>query len=240
MSYVPKASSCLAFGPLLLVLASTFRTIHSFIVPSRVDLPSRTRCVFPSLLTPMSTTVPTRLAAIHARRRKFDDDDDTYDDEYINELINEKFDDFGDDDILDVDTIESNKSHGVPDGTDDERYEYARMGRRRGQGKVRYGEEEGGISSDDDIIDADQSSYSTGSRRENRGTTRGHDQVYDEDEGDDSYDDDNEFFEEGILIPNPTLDAVDPEGAADRIGELFVDPKWWRDAAAIATVIVAV
>lgn len=47
-----------------------------------------------------------------------------------------------------------------------------------------------------------------------------------EDVVNDYYDDDNEF--DGI-IPNPLLDNIDPEGSAERIGELFSDRQFWID-----------
>ena len=62
--------------------------------------------------------------------------------------------------------------------------------------------------------------------------------MYDDDEDFDE-DDEAEEYEEGILIPNPILDSIDPEGAADRLDELFGDPKWWRDTAAVLAVTLA-
>jgi hypothetical protein len=49
----------------------------------------------------------------------------------------------------------------------------------------------------------------------------------------DRYDDDDDDDEgyggifEDILIPNPILDNIDPDGAAERFPELASDPKFW-------------
>lgn len=72
---------------------------------------------------------------------------------------------------------------------------------------------------------------------------------YDEDDDDDDeyYDDDEEYDDEfdvdfefnrvevdeeyasDILIPNPILDNIDPDGAGERFGEIARDPTFWRD-----------
>jgi hypothetical protein len=39
----------------------------------------------------------------------------------------------------------------------------------------------------------------------------------------------DEEYEADILIPNPILDNVDPEGASERFGEIAKDPTFWRD-----------
>ena len=180
-----------------------------------------------------------------------DDDVDEYDDEYIDNLINEKFDDVDFDDDLDDDDdfiIDAEvEDRSIDDDEDDREYEYARVGRRRGRGAERYEE---GRSAD--------AVSSSSSRREQRRRRRGSygDDVdeYDGygaefDEEDDDYEEDyeedydsddedeDEDFEEGILIPNPILDSVDPEGASERIGELFEDPKFWKDMAVVALVV---
>ena len=192
------------------------------------------------------------------RRRGFNkgsssaDDDDEYDDEYIDNLINEKFDDVDFDDDFDDDDddedfiIDAEVEDRSTADDDDREYEYARVGRRRGRGAERY--EEGGS--------ADAVSSSSSSRREQRRRRRGsygddvdeydgYDAEFDEEEDDygedyeEDYDsdDEDEDFEEGILVPNPILDSVDPEGASERIGELFEDPKFWKDMAVVALVV---
>ena len=101
--------------------------------------------------------------------------------------------------------------------------EFARVRRRRGG----YEEEEAYDSYDGD----------TGSR--------GGDSVMDaadilEDEGffddmdDDIYDDEFDNDESydifsNTIIPNPLLDSIDPDGAAERFPELASDPKFWFD-----------
>ena len=62
----------------------------------------------------------------------------------------------------------------------------------------------------------------------------------DDDDDEDYYDDDNDIddydlketqndYDGDILIPNPILDQVDPEGAGERFGEIARDPIFWRD-----------
>lgn len=41
----------------------------------------------------------------------------------------------------------------------------------------------------------------------------------------------------GEVIPNPILDALDPERSTERVGELFADKKFWRDMAFLAVVL---
>jgi hypothetical protein len=59
------------------------------------------------------------------------------------------------------------------------------------------------------------------------------DDIYDDDD-DEEYDDyDDEFIKNEYellgneLIPNPLLDSIDPDGAAERFPELAQDPKFW-------------
>lgn len=53
-----------------------------------------------------------------------------------------------------------------------------------------------------------------------------------EDEEDNFYDfdldEDRDLFED-VLIPNPLLDSIDPDGAAERFPELARDPRFWFD-----------
>eukprot|EP00978_Attheya_sp_CCMP212_P039566 scaffold207060_cov47-Attheya_sp.AAC.1 len=54
----------------------------------------------------------------------------------------------------------------------------------------------------------------------------------DEDEDDEDDDDDElEVDEYTGIIPNPVLDSIDPDGAYERMGELFTDFTFWRDLA---------
>lgn len=81
---------------------------------------------------------------------------------------------------------------------------------------------------------------------------------YDEEEEDDDnyYDDEEEYEDEDefdvdfefdrveldeeyaadILIPNPILDNIDPEGAGERFGEIARDPKFWFDVLVVMAV----
>jgi len=34
---------------------------------------------------------------------------------------------------------------------------------------------------------------------------------------------------ENVILPNPLLDSMDPDGTADRFPELFSDGNFWRD-----------
>ena len=68
------------------------------------------------------------------------------------------------------------------------------------------------------------------------------DEWYDFDDDDDDYDDDNEDYDdldmeeakrydllENIIIPNPLLDSMDPDGTVERLPELLSDPRFWFD-----------
>jgi hypothetical protein len=55
----------------------------------------------------------------------------------------------------------------------------------------------------------------------------------DDDEWDDDDDDDDDEEEYGlfsnVIIDNPLLDSIDPDGAAERFPELASDPRFWFD-----------
>ena len=69
------------------------------------------------------------------------------------------------------------------------------------------------------------------------------DNDWDDDDKDDLYDDEygidwedqeeeKEYdLLEDVIIPNPLLDSIDPDGAADRFPELASDPRFWIDMA---------
>jgi len=109
---------------------------------------------------------------------------------------------------------------------------------------------------DDDYDDGERVRVPRGGRRrryEDEYETRQERRYYDDDEEDEYYDDeyydedddddDDEFdvdfefdrvvvdeeYASDILIPNPILDNVDPEGAGERFGEIAKDPTFWRD-----------
>mmetsp|Transcript_4121 Transcript_4121/g.6259 ORF Transcript_4121/g.6259 Transcript_4121/m.6259 type:complete len:220 (+) Transcript_4121:270-929(+) len=113
------------------------------------------------------------------------------------------------------------------DEDDDDEEEYARVRRRRGGGSRGY---------DRDEVEAAAEYVS---RRESSAKSSSKGKYYDDDEeeyeNDDEYDyydeddeddDDEEDFDD-ILIPNSQLDSMDPDGAAERFGELASDPKFW-------------
>ena len=96
---------------------------------------------------------------------------------------------------------------------------------RRGKGRRRrdYEEEHTSSTSRDSYYDRD-------SKRS----------YYDDDLEDDEYDTwDDEVWEESSeeeydlfgneIIPNPLLDSIDPDGAAERFPELARDPRFWFD-----------
>ena len=91
--------------------------------------------------------------------------------------------------------------------------EYVRVPRGRRGSRSYYDDDDYDDPYDDD-------------RRENRNY------IYDEDDDDDDYDED-EYEEEEYdlfgdeIIPNPLLDSMDPDGAAERFPELARDPKFW-------------
>eukprot|EP00339_Tiarina_fusa_P024743 CAMPEP_0117082566 /NCGR_PEP_ID=MMETSP0472-20121206/58146_1 /TAXON_ID=693140 ORGANISM="Tiarina fusus, Strain LIS" /NCGR_SAMPLE_ID=MMETSP0472 /ASSEMBLY_ACC=CAM_ASM_000603 /LENGTH=163 /DNA_ID=CAMNT_0004810863 /DNA_START=54 /DNA_END=546 /DNA_ORIENTATION=+ len=59
------------------------------------------------------------------------------------------------------------------------------------------------------------------------------DKVYEQTDGvfDDEEDDDDEEYDlfSNVLIDNPLLDHIDPDGAAERFPELASDPRFWID-----------
>lgn len=50
-----------------------------------------------------------------------------------------------------------------------------------------------------------------------------------DDYDDEDYDDESEEVFSNTLIPNPILDSIDPDGAAERFPELAADPRFWFD-----------
>jgi hypothetical protein len=53
----------------------------------------------------------------------------------------------------------------------------------------------------------------------------------DEDEDEKDYDEDDDEYGlfSNVLIDNPLLDSIDPDGAAERFPELARDPRFWVD-----------
>jgi hypothetical protein len=62
------------------------------------------------------------------------------------------------------------------------------------------------------------------------------DRVYDDDDDDEDWDDDDDEDDDeeyglfsDVIIDNPLLDSIDPDGAAERFPELAADPRFWLD-----------
>jgi hypothetical protein len=55
------------------------------------------------------------------------------------------------------------------------------------------------------------------------------DDEYLEDDDDDDDDDESYDLFSNVIIDNPLLDSIDPDGAAERFPELARDPKFWLD-----------
>lgn len=108
--------------------------------------------------------------------------------------------------------------------------EYARV-RRRGR---REAQEDREYDDDDDDYDA----FDRSRRRRQEATYDNQDWIdYEElddlldDDKNDGYIYDEEEYEllSNVLIPNPLLDSMDPDGAAERFPELASDPRFWFD-----------
>jgi hypothetical protein len=100
---------------------------------------------------------------------------------------------------------------------DDEEKDFARVPRRRNRGRFYDREEE------------EDAFYDTVERN-----IYGDDEFDDDDEDDDEDDDLDDDGEDygifsNVLIDNPILDRIDPDGAAERFPELARDPRFWFD-----------
>jgi hypothetical protein len=95
---------------------------------------------------------------------------------------------------------------------------FARIRRRRG-GRRYY---------DDDDDDMDREDADVG-RAADRLEARGIFDRFDDDDEDDDEEEDTGGILEDVLIPNPILDRIDPDGAAERFPELARDPRFWLD-----------
>ena len=139
--------------------------------------------------------------------------------------------------VGDYDNNNDNNSDGDDDDSEgeDNDYEFARVGRKRGRRNY-----------DDNNVDAyedsnDNYNNNNRSRRDNSSVMDAADLlegegIFDDmDDDDDDYDCDDEDDDESYdifsntVIPNPILDSIDPDGAAERFPELASDPKFWFD-----------
>lgn len=110
---------------------------------------------------------------------------------------------------------------------DDERErEFARVRRRKGRGGY-ADDEDDGYETDgrnaDSVMDAANMLEDEGFFDEMD------DEDYDEDDEDDREDDESYDMFSNTVIPNPLLDSIDPDGAAERFPELAADPRFWLD-----------
>jgi hypothetical protein len=96
------------------------------------------------------------------------------------------------------------------DLNDDDKFEYARVRRRRRRRAI-Y---------DDDEEEYDEDVMSAADRLEEDG-------IFNDDDDDDEFDDEIKETFANVLIPNPVLDNIDPDGAAERFPELARDAKFW-------------
>ena len=119
-----------------------------------------------------------------------------------------------------------------PRSDDDDDFDFARVRRRRGRG--RFANDDNG--EDGVERDRDTSSTSGTSRRQydddydeiNFEDDEDEDDEYDDDDDDDDDDYDDDYED---IIPNALLDSIDPDGAIDRLPELFADTQFWKDSA---------
>ena len=122
--------------------------------------------------------------------------------------------------------VKSLASTSSLNNNDEQEREYARV-RRRGARRQREQEDEAIV---DDATDRSRS-------RSRPNEVYDNDEWIDYDRLDDLLDDDDDYIYDeeeydlmsNVLIPNPLLDSMDPDGAAERFPELAADPKFWFD-----------
>lgn len=129
-------------------------------------------------------------------------------------------------------------STSSPSDNDDDDKEYARVRRRRRRGRTYPDEEEEEESGFDERDLHDSRSPPRHERRSSEATYNNEDEWIDYErldgllsDGDDYDDEDEEEYDlmGNVLIPNPLLDSMDPDGAAERFPELASDPRFWFD-----------
>ena len=109
---------------------------------------------------------------------------------------------------------------------DEDERDYSLVRRRR-RGRREYADD-----MDDAYLD----------QRETQESSRRGSDYYDEEEEDEDWDSDWDSEDEeeydllgNELIPNPLLDSMDPDGAAERFPELAKDPRFWFDMVVFVT-----
>lgn len=95
---------------------------------------------------------------------------------------------------------------------DDEGEKFVKVPRRRQRGRLFENEEE-----EREFYDKVEERLYAGADEE------------DDDEEDDDEDDDEYGLFSNVIIDNPLLDSIDPDGAAERFPELARDPRFWVD-----------
>ena len=123
------------------------------------------------------------------------------------------------------------------DETERERVRVPRRGGGRQQQKQRQYEED---RSFEESYETKERSYYNDVEADDYYYDEEEDDYYANDDDDDMEDyDDKETqndYDGDILIPNPILDQVDPEGAGERFGDIVRDPIFWRDLILVVAV----
>jgi hypothetical protein len=114
--------------------------------------------------------------------------------------------------------------------------ELVRAGRRNRRTAAREVQGPPNSSSNDNEHDFDTWENPAGRRVDQDDENDEDDEDYLYDDDDDDWMDENnmgtisyDLLLEDVIIPNPLLDSMDPDGAADRFPELIRDPKFWLD-----------
>jgi hypothetical protein len=113
---------------------------------------------------------------------------------------------------------------GARDDDEEDDREFARV--RRSRGRRAYNDEDDDDYERDNYRDS-SSVMEVADILEEKGLFD--DDDLDDDEYDDDDDDESYDVFSNTVIPNPLLDSIDPDGAADRFGELASDPWFWFD-----------
>lgn len=115
------------------------------------------------------------------------------------------------------------------DSTGDDR-DYVRVPRRKGGGSRQrkyYDDDE-----DDCYYERDDDDYYYDDDDDDEDLDEYDDDDWDDDDDDEDVEEiDTDKLLEDVLVPNPILDSIDPDGAADRFPELASDPRFWFDMA---------
>jgi hypothetical protein len=119
-----------------------------------------------------------------------------------------------------------NKKNFDDDGEEDD-FEFARVGRRRGRGRFANDNEDVGERT---AASRDGESGTGTNSRDYESDYEEIDDFYDSDDEEDSDEEDDDDDDYDDIIPNALLDQIDPDGAIERLPELFSDPQFWKDS----------